>query len=351
VKQRRIFRIHRIVGTRKEKTIKNDNKINSEIIFEENVCGSSEYSISVKITNISNEVIQNCEVTPSLIAGIELQNIVDLENIEITDLKDKKRRLINELEKQVQTSYSRQRIEKFTPSEKIIFFIAEGLDIYASIFKIGKSIPLTSIPVWAVESMKIDNWEDVERLEKEIILDDKEESFLRKSFSITKDKLSQVLKDLGSENGKFKNGIDIEPGNTVSFPFKFKAPHLFKAKNYNIQFKVTYEKSIEDSKVTTSFDKKLHILPSPFAIPTGGIIGGIVGYLIKATLIADNGLIINWSLLAGSILFGLVLSLLTARKPDSNKAITVEDFIGGFIIGALAGMFSDILISKLKLLL
>jgi len=307
--------------------------------------------MSVKITNTSGDLIRNFEVTPSLIAGIELQNIMDLENIEMNGLKDKKRRLIRELEKQIQTSYARQKIKNYSISEKFLFIISEGLDIYASLFKFGKDTPLTTIPVWAEESMKIDDWEDVERLEQEIMAKDVEDAFIKTSFSITKDKLKKVLASLGSETGKFNSGVDIEHGHTISFPFKFRAPHLLKAKKYNVQFKATYESQLENSKVSTSFDKKLNIFASPFAIPTGGIIGGIVGYFIKATLISSTELTISWPLLIGSVLLGLFVSILVARHPDNNKAITVEDFLGGFIIGSLAGMFSDVLLAKLALIL
>jgi xanthosine utilization system XapX-like protein len=59
----------------------------------------------------------------------------------------------------------------------------------------------------------------------------------------------------------------------------------------------------------------------------------------------------TWLALGGSILLGLVFALLTARKPERKQAIAVEDFVGGFIIGALAGLFSQQVLDKLAALL
>ena len=50
-------------------------------------------------------------------------------------------------------------------------------------------------------------------------------------------------------------------------------------------------------------------------------------------------------------MLGLIAALITARGPESKKAITVEDFVGGFIIGAVSGLFSEKIISKIGNLL
>lgn len=327
------------------------DKLKIELLTQEHIFGSSNYTTTVKITNISDEKINNLEVSSSLIAGRELQNKIDPLNIEINELKDKKRRLINELEQQVQMAYSKQTSKKLPIPERIFFNFIEFFDIYASLFSIGRATRLTFIPIWAMEAMKIDNWKDVLRLEKEIINNEEENSSIKKTFIINKEKLSDVLASIGSTSEEFKNGVDIEPYHSISFPFYFKAPLLFRGKNFDVQFNITYEESINNKKITTSYDKKIYINPSSFAIPTGGMLGGAIGYFIKATLIAQKEFTINWSLLFGSILLGFVLSLITAKNPNSNKSITVEDFTGGLIIGTLAGMFSDTFIEKMKLLI
>ncbi|QNF18420.1 hypothetical protein FT669_17535 [Aeromonas jandaei] len=81
------------------------------------------------------------------------------------------------------------------------------------------------------------------------------------------------------------------------------------------------------------------------------MVGAAVGFFIKNTLITSTELMINWGVLAGSIALGLVISLLVSRKPETTKAITVEDFTGGLIIGVLAGVYSDAFLTKLQSLL
>jgi hypothetical protein len=80
------------------------------------------------------------------------------------------------------------------------------------------------------------------------------------------------------------------------------------------------------------------------------MIGAACGYGIKVALQSTSSTAIpfDWAALGGSILLGLLVALLTSKRPETSKVITVEDFLGGFIIGALTGMFSEGMFERLR---
>lgn len=145
--------------------------------------------------------------------------------------------------------------------------------------------------------------------------------------------------------------MSLPEGSTITFPFSFKAPHLLKQKKMDLAFKVYYKVDGEEIIHTRSNSTRISIYPSAFSVPTGGMVGAAVGYAIKSTLMSGDAVALNWGVLAGSVALGLVISLLASRKPETNKAITVEDFIGGVIIGVLAGLYSEAILTKLQTLI
>lgn len=330
--------------------MKNSEHISVNLITQEYIAGSQEYAVTVNITNISGKEISNLQVFNTLSAGREISLTDGLESSNLNALEDKKRRLIRELERAVESAYARKRRKKQSISEQVAITLIEVLDIYASIFSKRKSQP--TIPYWAEEALKIDEWEDVEKLEKEVIVFEDDDSFLAKAYAINKEKLERVMSKLEKEQSKiFSKGVSLPEGSTISFPFSFKAPHLLKQKKMDLSFKVSYKTEGEDVVHTRSSTTRVSIYPSAFSVPTGGMIGALVGYAIKNTLISIESFTLNWGVLIGSLALGLVISLLATRKPEMNKAITVEDFTGGLIIGVLAGLYSETIITKLQNLL
>tara|TARA_B110000090_G_scaffold142134_1_gene156217 strand:- start:285 stop:533 length:249 start_codon:yes stop_codon:yes gene_type:complete len=82
------------------------------------------------------------------------------------------------------------------------------------------------------------------------------------------------------------------------------------------------------------------------------MLGAVCGYIIKNTLISDTNLLtLDYGALFGSVALGLVISLFVSRKPETVKAITVEDLIGGLIIGVLSGIYSEAILLKLQAIL
>ncbi|WP_297572672.1 hypothetical protein [uncultured Deefgea sp.] len=312
----------------------------------ENLYGSQEYSVELSVTNISGKPISNLQVANTLSAGRELvlSDILNASNL--NELEDKKRTLIKELESAVESAYGRHRRKNQKISEVIALSIVEAVDFYASIF--SKRRFQATTPYWAEEAFKIDEWEDVERLEEEVISLVTDDSFLVKAYAINKGKLRRVLAKLEEEQVKaFSRGTSLPVGSTITFPFSFRAPHLLRQKSMDLSFKISY-KVDDDAIHVRSKTTRTSFYPSGFAVPTGGMLGAVLGYAIKNTLISEKVLSMDWKIFSGSIILGLVISLIAARKPDSSQAITVEDFTGGLIIGALAGLYSTNILTKLE---
>lgn len=330
--------------------MKNSEHISVNLTTQEYIAGSQEYTVTVNITNISGKEISDLQVFNTLSAGREISLNDGLESSNLNALEDKKRRLIRDLERAVESAYMRNRRKKQSFSEQFAIALIEAVDFYASIFSKRKSQPTT--PYWAEEALKIDEWEDVEKLEKEVIIFEDDDSFLVKAYAINKEKLERVMSKLEKEQSKiFSKGVSLPEGSTISFPFSFKAPHLLKQKKMDLSFKVSYKIEGEDMVHTRSNSTRISIYPSAFSVPTGGMIGSAIGYAIKSTLISGESFTLNWGVLVGSLALGLVISLLASRKPEMNKAITVEDFTGGLIIGVLAGVYSEIILTKLQTLI
>lgn len=330
--------------------MKNLEHISVNLTTQEYIAGSQEYAVTVNITNISGKEISDLQVFNTLSAGREISLNDGLESSNLNALEDKKRRLIRDLERAVESAYIRNQRKKQSFSEQLAIGLIEVVDFYASIFSKRKSQPTT--PYWAEEALKIDEWEDVEKLEKEVIIFEDDDSFLAKAYAINKEKLERVMSKLEKEQSKnFSKGVSLPEGSTISFPFSFRAPHLLKQKKMDLSFKISYKIEGEDVVHTRSNTTRISIYPSAFSVPTGGMIGAAVGYAIKSTLISGEAFALNWGVLSGSLALGLVISLLASRKPEMNKAITVEDFAGGLIIGVLAGLYSEVILTKLHTLL
>jgi len=327
--------------------VKISEHISVNLTAQEYIAGSQEYSVALNITNISGKEISDLQVFNTLSAGREISLNDGLESSNLNELEDKKRRLIRELERAVESAYARKQRKKQSFSEQLALAVIETADIYASLFSKRKS--QTTTPYWAKEALKIDEWEDVEKLEQEVISFEDDDSFLAKAYAINKEKLERVMSKLEKEQSKnFSKGVTLPEDSAISFPFSFKAPHLLKQKNMDLSFKASYKVEDEDVIHTRSNTTRVSFYPSAFAVPTGGMVGAAVGYAIKSTLISSESFALNWGILVGSVALGLVISLLASRKPDTTKAITVEDFTGGLIIGVLAGLYSETILTKLQ---
>jgi len=222
----------------------------------------------------------------------------------------------------------------------------------------------TVIPIWAREATRISSWEDLERAEEIFIKQLPEESFLKQAFLSNKRKLGQINTQTESRLFNLNKKFELKPGQSISFTFYCKAPDLLHEKKYDAQFETSYFElggdgqndlvGIQSTRKTISFQA------SSYAIPSGAFLGGISGFFVRQifltparfseTVLGDvwNGFLIP---LLGTVLLSWILAIVVKRSDDSKKFITIEDFSGGFFIGAIAGLFSQEILDYLRTLL
>ena len=61
----------------------------------------------------------------------------------------------------------------------------------------------------------------------------------------------------------------------------------------------------------------------------------------------------RWLFIVGLVVtaFGVLLAVLVRKTPESRKPLTAEDFLGGVLVGSIAGMFSSRLIALFETIL
>ena len=331
-------------------------RIKINIITPKTIFGNEEFTVIVEITNLMKQPIHNLMVDELIFPGTkstlkENPNYSDLESL-ITY----KNTIAREMESQIAKAYERQRLKDMTALERFTYIYTELFYTILIPRNFLKFYTISEIPYLAKEACKIVDWEDVIRLEQEIINNESNNSFLKKMFLINKDKLKRCLECIAFQNksrdiGKIEleNSFKINPGETMAFPFKYKAPTLLKSKEFDVQFKISYIVECEAACHNQSTGEKVCINASPFSIPLGALLGAIAGYLIRT--INQSELRFNssfWYNLIGSIILAIVFALITAKNSSAKRIITVEDFWGGIVSGAIAGMFSENLIEKIS---
>lgn len=209
------------------------------------------------------------------------------------------------------------------------------------------------IPNWAEQATKINNWHDVEVVEKEYINIESTDDFLKKAFRINKDKLKRIHNNL-EKTENTDNDLSIkytlEPNSTISFPFKAKSPFVFKERKYPFHFQITATERENKKTINTSKKGEVKIIPTAYTITLGVVLGAFLGFISKRGLL-ENSTWFNgsdfWIDMVVSIIIGLILSWITVKSKDKNKPIVVSDFIGGLIIGSLGGLFTENIINIL----
>lgn len=327
--------------------------VRTDLLTPDQITGSSPYTVSVTIINTGDSELTGVEAQPVAIVGRLLGSEVEVKDAEEGELEARRRALIEEMESQVARAYERQKFKALSFADAFAMSLVRTVDAYASIFA-GRRVSSTT-PKWTHEAFRIHDWEDVETLEKEVIALESEDSDVKRAFVIDKQKLARCLGSLGeraADPSAFQAGASLAPGASITFPFAAKAPHLLRRRNADLQLRITYRDSSSGKLTSESLTRRVAILPSAFSVPTGAMIGAACGYGIRIALQTTPGtpIPLDWGVLGGSVLLGLLVALLTSRRPETNKVVTVEDFLGGFIVGALTGMFSEAMFDRLRTL-
>ena len=305
--------------------------------------GSDNYTINLSITNLTSKNINIVSVENQSILGLikHKDSLIERDDSDISDydrLNIKKRNIISELEKIVVKAYNK-RISKYKTTYA---YLSYSDDDYVETYNIR-------------QALSIENWGDVERLEKEFIFNSSPD--LKNIYALNKEKLKEVLEqqqEIGDqkpekekeEKENFKAKYIIQPGETITFPIEAVAPFLTRAKNFTFQFKISYQEPSNNIIANFSVSENFTFYPSTISIYLGAVLGGVAGFIVRITLneitlVPFSNFYAFLYNFIGSIALALIFTAFTIRTPSSKKAITTEDFIGGFILGALVGIASN----------
>ncbi len=311
------------------------------------VFGSQVYTIIIDVTNVCDKPLSGINVEPQVVPGTVLAVQDSPARTDRDELGEKKFKLLRELQIQIVRAY-RSQARKDTPGSRSTLLSAI-LRVY------GISEEPGAVPYWAREALRIEDWSDLERLEKDIMSAEPDNSFLRRAFNRTKAKLETCLQKEQELNERGRQiplnpDISIQPGETVPFVFRCRAPHAYRQSDGEAQFKVSYKDLEKGTTGVYSCAQALRLHASFFAVPVGALLGALAGYIIKLAYIGPPPTSWQQGALYGlaCCLLALVVGLLTGRSSESRKAITVEDFVGGFVIGAVCGLFTENLINYLR---
>lgn len=356
-------------------------KIKTTILNSENLFGGERYALTVEVINLSSKPLSNVSVKPQILPGKNLTLQADLSYSEISVRDYEKRAVIQEMNQQSQIAYkflrNTRRFRAILPiednraknenSHSVDKLKNENLLIRAIRFiddLYEPSEAIYSLNLYK-KSLAISSLEDVEHIEKLIMSRISDDSFLKKAFLSNKERLKIILSSKTSQADDLNESFLLQPGQIISFTFYSKAPHLLHQRKTDVQFEFSY---IEDGEEPYNkriisrqiVRKTLVFYASGFSISLGVVLGGISGFVVKNIFISPTGLqdLISkgfWSnflpSLIGTILLSCILSIAVKRSDESRKFVTVEDFSGGFIVGAIAGMFSNEILVFLRGLL
>lgn len=325
-------------------------KLNIKIPTEQ--IGSSKYTLQLEITNLADLKVYLDEIDPDIIPGVVLsKNQTDTAS-ELDSLEFEKKEIVEELEMQLAKAYDRQKFRNLDPISKIVFIYASIPELLAA--SITKTKPSLNFPNWAKKAFSIKEWDDVNQLEDTIMSSEKEDSLLKKAFNIDKNKLDKILKKL-SEVKEVKDvnlgySYTLNSKETISIPFHCRAPHLYKGKEFDILFNLKFRVENSENIFNQSSSEKIKFKPSSFATPLGAGLGGMFGFLVRLIFITKGTWFDAqfWTVLLGSLIIAIVFGLFMNNSSESKKIISVEGFIGGVILGTIAGLFTENIIDYLE---
>src|ERR1043166_2084956 len=261
-----------------------------ELSASDDITGSSEYTVAITLTNVSSGDITRVQVQPQVLPGKLVTRQIEIHESEESELEARKRALIEEMEMQVARAYEREVYRKMNAADRFAFSVIRALDIYAALFAGRRGGRMA--PSWTNEAFTINDWQDVEILEREIISVEPDDSRLRRAFLIDKGKLERCFAEIAKQSNApatLETGVNLSPGSSITFPFVAKAPHFLNRRMIDLQFKIMFREQQTSRHTSQSITKRVAILPSAFAVPTGGVIGALSGQAIRGALANTTG--------------------------------------------------------------
>ncbi|MBK6708875.1 MAG: hypothetical protein IPG51_00820 [Chloroflexi bacterium] len=246
--------------------------------------GHETYDVFVDITNLSDKPLDEITVTKKLVPGLIIEPKGLPEFTELTKLEFRKRKIMQEMEVQVGRAYEQKELRTAPTLKRLIALTEKKISISFpslipfDIFTILVSDETnSSVPSWARQALRIEDWDDIEKIENVAFDQEAENSLLLEAFSINKSKLRKILDELEvtrdtAKSIKRKDTYTLQPGETISFHFAGKAPFVYRVRDYPLQFTVTYRDPEHNTVGSFSLRKNITFSPSSLAIGFGAFV-------------------------------------------------------------------------------
>lgn len=336
-----------------------EDRLELSVTAPKDLRGGTAYTVVVHARNRSDEKLEYVSVEPQDFIGRPIDSGSSAPETESSVLQSERDALVHEMNKQVLEAFRRERhrsdstIQKLARMASIINPIAR-----LGAFTIELSDPTTP-PNWATLALTIREYNDVKRLQDEIINKEPEDSFLRRAYQINKDKLLDVMTKIAEAEKTEKMlqnlqaKISIAPRESRSFPLKFVSPRFWRAASAPFKCQVHYQLEKSDIAGATSIQHELQFEPWAGAVPVGAALGSVMGTGVKLFLAYEEGNLTSLSAvhasgLAASFVLATLLAFILRRPQVGRKWITVEDLNGGVLVGTICGLYSSQVVEFLR---
>ncbi len=333
------------------------------------IVGDKRFKIIISLRNLSSYVLYMEPLELKEYYGRILDINTTAEDSKLDNLENRKITLISDLELTIKQIYLKELLEEEEPLIKEsgkrisrLLKVIQSLtpskfleEFYYNIYRTFRRLPENYERL-----AEIRNLEDLAEIEKTIDLTQyNKKSILIKSFNLNKARLIncinelEKIKQLEVEKQIGLRYIKVPSKSEVVFSYELKIPRQFKESSYKYIF---YSKAL-DSKgnflENVKIEKELKVNPSLYSIPLGAIAGAIAGYFLKIVFknyVAPE----NWGMeIFGCVLLAFLSSFILRKIPGKKKFIpvTIDDFIGGLVLGILVGYNTDGFLNNIEKIL
>jgi cation transport regulator ChaC len=154
----------------------------------------------------------------------------------------------------------------------------------------------------------------------------------------TSEELDAILRRFAD----FERGVvpvTLQPGDSVVRQFVLRTRDwlLFTPLAHTFQIQMTYALDGVDHTATLAYEAQIQARTS--AITIGGLLGALVGTLLKVLTTSGDSFSSGMTALAVAALATVAVVIAFARKSIAQPLVSVEDFWGGAVIGFSVGFF------------
>jgi len=142
------------------------------------------------------------------------------------------------------------------------------------------------------------------------------------------------VSDEAQRNLERRARITIPPHCEIVETFAFRAGHSMWSQPTTVNTNIQIDYELDGSRKTQVVPITATVRPAPAAIVSGAILGAIIGSLARGNNPLEQATMLT---ALTSVFMSIIGAIALSRKSGSQSVVTVEDFYGGFLIGALIG--------------